>query len=236
MRVGIMQPYIFPYIGYWQLINAVDRFVILDDVNYIMRGYINRNSILLSGQSYRFTIPIKKASQNKLIMDTKLNFSKNDRKKILATIQNAYKKAKFYEKVMPLIEEIVNYPEDDLTTFIQFSIEKVMKYLDIQTEILVSSKIDKNQELRAEDRILEICKRLGADTYINPSGGRDLYHQEVFEKEGIKLLFLDPRMDEIRYNQNQEEFVDYLSVLDVLMFNDKHKIEEFMGAYNLNEK
>ena len=231
-----MQPYIFPYIGYWQLINAVDRFVILDDVNYIVRGYINRNSILLNGKPYRFTIPIKKASQNKLIMDTELNFSKDDRKKFLSTIQNAYKKAKFYEIVMPLIEEIINYPEDDLTTFTHFSIKKIMEYLNIQTDILVSSKIDKNQELRAESRILEICKKIGADTYINSSGGRNLYHQEVFGKEDIKLLFLDPTMDEIRYNQNQQEFVDYLSIVDVLMFNDKSKIREFMGAYNLNEK
>lgn len=145
MKVGVMQPYLFPYIGYWQLINAVDRFVILDDVNYIMRGYINRNSILLNGKPYRFTIPIKKASQNKLIMETELNFDLLAKEKFLQTIQTAYKKAPYYEKVMPMMIEIINQQESDLTRFIRFSIEKLMEYLHIQTEILVSSQLEKNR-------------------------------------------------------------------------------------------
>lgn len=234
MKVGIMQPYIFPYIGYWQLINAVDRFVILDDVNYITRGYINRNSILLNGKPYRFTIPMKKASQNKLIMDMELNFSKKDKEKFLATIQNAYKKAKYYEVAMPLIEEIIYHSEDDLTRFIQFSIEKIMKYLGIQTEILVSSKIDKNQKLKSEERIIEICKKLDADIYINPSGGRMLYSHSDFEKEGMKLFFLDVKGKSIIYSQGQTEFVSSLSIIDIMMHNDVQKIQRFLEEYELN--
>lgn len=96
MKLAIMQPYFFPYLGYWQLINAVDKFVLLDDVNFIMRGYINRNSILLNGKSYLFSLPLEKPSQNKLINDSKLNFQHNDREKLLKTIQLAYKKSPFF--------------------------------------------------------------------------------------------------------------------------------------------
>lgn len=236
MKVAVMQPYLFPYIGYWQLINAVDKFVILDDVNYIMRGFINRNKILLNGQPYQFTIPIKKASQNKLIMDTELNFSQEDKRKFLLTIRNAYKKAPYFEKVMPMLEEIIQNPENDLTNYIRYSIERITQYLDIKTEIFVSSQIEKQPDLKAQDRIIEICKCLGADIYINPCGGRKLYHSEMFEKEGIKLLFLDPDMNHILYNQNQENFENNLSIIDVLVFNDKRKMEQIMEEYELNEE
>lgn len=230
-----MQPYLFPYIGYWQLINAVDQFVILDDVNYIVRGYINRNRILINGQPYMFTIPIKKASQNKLIMDTEINFGEEEKKKFLLTIQNAYKKAFYYEAVMPLIEEIIRNSQTDLTEYIRFSIEKIMEYLNIHTKILVSSKIEKNEALKAEERIIEICKRLGADTYINPSGGRLLYHHLDFEQEGMELFFLDTKSECITYNQRQKEFVSNLSIIDILMFNNVQDIQVLLEKYDLNK-
>lgn len=235
MKVAVMQPYLFPYIGYWQLINAVDKFVILDDVNYIMRGFINRNKILLNGQPYQFTIPIKKASQNKLIMDTELNFSQEDKRKFLLTIHNAYRKAPYFEKVMPMLEEIVQNPEIDLTNYIRYSIERITQYLDIKTEILVSSQIDKQPDLKAQDRIIEICKCLGADIYINPCGGRTLYQHSDFEQTGMKLFFLDTKSEHITYNQRQKEFVANLSIMDILMFNDAKTVQSFLEEYELNE-
>lgn len=236
MKVGIMQPYIFPYIGYWQLINAVDRFVILDDVNYITRGYINRNSILLNGKPYRFTIPIKKASQNKLIMDTKLNFSEKEKEKFMRTIHTAYHKAPLFHAIMPLMEKIIYNQQEDLTEFIKYSIYIIMDYLEIGTKIELSSKIDKKQDLKAEERILEICKREKADIYINPCGGRQLYKQETFERENIKLLFLDSDLANIRYSQNQDSFESSLSIIDVLMFNEKEKIDDYLEKYKLSER
>ena len=124
MKVGIMQPYFMPYIGYWQLINVVDKFVLLDDVNYIMRGYINRNSILLNGKPYRFTLPVENASQNKLIMDTKLRFAQEKKQDFFKTISNAYGKAPCYRKVAPIIEDIINNSDDDITEYIKYSIQK----------------------------------------------------------------------------------------------------------------
>lgn len=235
MKIAIMQPYFMPYIGYWQLINAVDKFVLLDDVNYIMRGFINRNSIFLDGKPYRFTIPIEKASQNKLIMETRLNFIPDKKLNFLRTISNAYRKAPYYESVMPIMEEIINNPETDLTAFIRYSIEKIMQYLNIQTEIFLSSKIEKNQNLKGEDRIIEICKKLGADTYINPCGGRKLYHKEAFNKENMRLRFLDTQDDHIIYNQLQQEFIGKLSIIDVLMFNSGEGICNLLQRYELND-
>lgn len=235
MKVGIMQPYLFPYIGYWQLIYAVDRFVILDDVNYIKRGYINRNSILLNGKPYKFTIPIKQASQNRLIMDTKLYFEEKEKKKFLITISNAYKKAPFYQKVMPLIENIILNSQDDLTDYIQNNLEVVMKYLEIETELYRSSLIKKDNTLHAQDRIIEICKKLQGDTYINPSGGRKLYDDNTFKRENLTLYFLDTDRKSIIYNQGKNEFCENLSIIDVLMFNDVKSIKQFLKQYSLNK-
>lgn len=235
MKIAIMQPYFMPYIGYWQLISAVDKFVLLDDVNYIMRGYINRNSILLNGKPYRFTIPIEKASQNKLIKETKLNFTQEKKTTFLRTICSAYKKALYFDDVMPLMIDVVNNAETDLTRFILHSIEKIVSYLNVNTEIFVSSEINKNNELKAEGRIIEICKKLGADTYINPCGGRSLYSHSVFEEEGIELFFLETKKENIIYKQRQDIFVENLSIIDILMYNDKQTIRNFLSEYTLKE-
>lgn len=235
MKVAIMQPYFMPYIGYWQLMNAVDRFVILDDVNYIVRGYINRNSILLNQKPYRFTIPIEKASQNKLISETRLKFTDDKRQDLLLTIHNAYKSASFYKEVMPLLENIINYYEADLTGFLWHSLEKTMEYLGINTDVLLSSRLDKDQDLKGEYRIIEICRKLNADTYINPCGGRKLYNHDNFAQEGIQLFFLDTEKDVIFYDQGQKDFVDNLSIIDIMMFNDKETIQKFLGQYKLGK-
>lgn len=235
MKIGVMQPYLFPYIGYWQLINAVDKFVILDDVNYIMRGYINRNTILLNGKLHKFTIPMKKASQNKLIMDTELAFIEEDKKRFLATITTAYKRAPYYGQVYPMLEKIVCNDEADLTAYIQYSLETIAEYLQLDTVFLRSSQIDKDSSLRAQDRIVAICKQLDADIYINPCGGRSLYNHEAFARESMQLRFLDTRTEQIKYQQNQDNFEKNLSIIDVLMFNDVDTIKRFLEEYDLNE-
>lgn len=234
MTIAIMQPYLFPYIGYWQLIKAVDKFVILDDVNYIMRGYINRNLILLDGKPYRFSIPIEKASQNKLIMDTKICFSDSDKKKLIHTIESAYHRAPCFNEVFPIIENIILFSEENLTEYIINSITEILKYVDINTEILVSSKLDKHKGLKAEERIIDICRCLNANTYINASGGRELYSHSEFERYNLKLFFLDVRTKNVEYMQYGNAFVENLSIIDVLMFNDTFTIQKMLMEYDLN--
>lgn len=231
MKVAVMQPYFFPYLGYWQMFNAVDRFVVLDDVNYIKRGYINSNSILVNGTAHKFTIPLDKPSQNKLINETRLKFSEDEKESFLKMVMMAYRKAPLFDDVFPVLEGIVKQDTDDLTSFLFNSFVEVKKYLDLETDIIISSKIEKDNSLRAEDRILEINKRLGADVYINAIGGQDLYSYEHFSKEGIKLCFI--KMLSYEYKQYNNEFVPNLSFIDVLMFNDKGKVHEMLGNYEL---
>lgn len=235
MKTAIMQPYLFPYIGYWQLLNGVDKFIILDDVNFIKRGFINRNSILVNGKAYLFSVPIQSASQNRRIMDTKLSFDEKEKRRFLSRIRNAYKRAEQFETVMPYLDKIIYNTTEDMTEFIMFSLTEIMDYLGIQTEILRSSEIDKDNSLMAQERILEICRCLKTDIYINPSGGRMLYNREDFARQGVQLFFLDTRFDKIKYQQFQNEFVENLSIIDVLMFNSVDKVRKFLKEYDLNE-
>lgn len=236
MKVAVMQPYLFPYIGYWQLINAVDKFVILDDVNYIKKGFINRNRFLINGAEHIFTVPLEKASQNKRIMDMKLNFPAEERKKLVQSIEYAYKKAPFFNEVMPILEKIICFKEDRLTEYICNSIREISDYLGIGTALYRSSEIDKDTGLKGQERILSLCQKLEADTYINPSGGRALYNHRDFTDRGINLCFLDVKSENISYIQyNRSEFVPMLSVIDVLMFNDTTQIERFLQEYELND-
>lgn len=224
-----MQPYFFPYLGYWQLLNAVDRFVILDDVNFIMRGYINRNSILLNGRAHRFSIPLQKPSQNKLICETKLAFSEKERAAFQKTIQMAYSHAPYYHDISLLLKQVLEFEDDDLTAFIKRSLTLTKDYLGISTPILLSSAIEKDHRLKAQDRILEINRQLGASIYMNPIGGQALYDRDTFSQAGIDLKFL--KMGQIEYRQFGNSFVPNLSMIDVIMFNSKREIQKLLNEY-----
>lgn len=235
MRTAVMQPYIFPYIGYYQLMNAVDTFVILDDVNFITRGWINRNNILLNNKAYLFSIPLDSPSQNKLICETKMKFSLKDRQKFLKTIQMAYKKATYFDEFYPTLEAIILNNDDDMAGFIHNSFLATFNYLGIEKKILISSKLDKEECLNAEDRIIEICKCVNTDLYINLSGGRSLYHKRVFQEAGMELTFINTSFEQIRYKQYNDEFVESLSFIDILMFNSTADIKNMLDAYTLIE-
>lgn len=223
-----MQPYFFPYIGYYQLINAVDKFVIYDDVNFIKGGWINRNRILLNEAPFMLNIPMEGASSFKKINE--INIGKN-KEKILLTIQQAYKKAPFYNKVYPLISEIIRHNNDNLALFISNSIIKVSEYFQIKTEIILSSDIEKNKELKAQEKVMSICKVLGATEYCNAIGGQELYSKETFSENGITLNFIKTRP--IIYSQYKNQFIPWLSIIDVMMFNSSDDILEMLGKYDL---
>lgn len=230
-KIAIMQPYLFPYIGYFQLINAVDKFVIYDDVNFIKRGYINRNFILNGPGKFLFTFPIKKVSQNKLIRDLELSEHGNATEKYLKSLEQFYGSAPNFKKISKLIQEILDSKDSNLSKFIYVSLMKISDYIGIKTELIESSSIYKNEALKGQDRIIDICKTEGANTYINPIGGIKLYSREVFTENGIEIKFLKPK--KIRYKQFENEFVKELSIIDVLMFNDKRTIKKFLKEYDL---
>ena len=228
MTVAIMQPYLFPYIGYWQLINAVDTFVIYDDVNFIKQGYINRNSILSNGKSQVITMELIGASSNKLINEIEVG---NNRSKLSKTIKQNYVKARYFEVVYPLIENILNQNEKNLGKFIGYSLEQISNYLEINTKFIYSSDIEKDNALKTQDKVLEICNILKADKYINAIGGQELYNKEIFKENGMELNFLKTEL--VEYKQFKNDFVPYLSIIDVLMFNSKDEIKEMLKRYEL---
>ncbi len=232
-KVAIMQPYFMPYIGYWQLINAVDLFVLFDDVNFIKKGWINRNRIINNKQEYTFVLPLKNVSQNRLINEHE--FVDNEAKtKLFNLISNSYKKAPEWDNVKDLLNDVINYPTLDLVEYIKNSIEKICNYLGIETRIVASSDLDNNKELKAQDKIIDICKMLDAGMYINPSGGIDLYDDERFMKEGIDLRFIFSRA--IEYKQYNNDFIPGLSFIDMLCFLDKEEIRNKLEQYDLVKK
>lgn len=231
MKVGIMQPYFFPYIGYWQLISVVDKYVIYDDVNYINKSWINRNFILINGEAIRINLFLKGASQNKKINEIEILDDKFYKDKFLKTIKNSYNKAPYFSEVFPIIQKIIYNKEKKLSLYLKYLIEEICSYLLIDTELLLSSELNKNNQLKGQEKILEICRVIGADTYYNAIGGQDLYSYEEFEKRNIKLRFL--KSESIEYKQFNNKFIGNLSIIDIMMFNSVEKIREFLKQYHL---
>ena len=216
MKLGIMQPYFFPYLGYWQLLANVDKYVVYDDVTYIKGGWINRNNFLVNGQKNLLTMQLEKASSYTLIKDIVI---KDDFAKFLKTIEMGYKKAPFFEAVFSLLKEICQYPDRMLGRFLFNSHIKICDYLGIDTELILSSSFGKNTELKGKDKVISICKQLGADEYINAIGGQVLYDKKEFAENGIRLNFLQANLR--AYRQFKNEFVAGLSIIDIMMFNIK---------------
>jgi hypothetical protein len=229
-KLAIMQPYFFPYLGYWQLINEVDTFVIYDNVNYIKQGWINRNKILMNGQEHFLTLSLKKASSFKFINQIEIL---DNRKKLLKTIIQAYKKATCYNQFLPMIEDIFSVPETNLARFLIYSIKKIIAYLGIRTEIIISSEMKPNEHLNGEERVLDICRQLNCSKYINAISGRELYSAERFRGYGIDLAFL--KCKEVEYRHFDNEFIPNLSIIDILAFNNLEKIGHFLKEFNLIE-
>ena len=228
MKLGIMQPYFFPYIGYFQLIQLVDVYVIADDLNFIKNSYIKKNSILENGAPTLLSLELIGASQNKLINEIEIGKNTD---KLLTGIQRRYAKAPYFKDVFPLLQTILLTEEKNLARFLGESLIKISDYLDIETKFLYSSEIEKNNDLTFDDRIIDICKSVGSDHYINAIGGKELYSKDDFAREGIKLNFIDTK--EIEYKQFDKEFVPNLSIIDVLMFNSKEESRELLQRYEL---
>ena len=227
MKVAIMQPYFFPYIGYFQLINAVDIFVIYDSIEFSKKGWINRNRILVNDKDYVFTLPLKKDSDFLNVDERFLSDNWNsDKIKLLNKIKEAYRKAPFYNDVIVILEDALNYEDKNLFDFIKNSLIKVLDYLEIKTKIIQSSEVDFDNSLKNQDKIIAICNAMNAKTYINPIGGIELYDKEVFKASGIELQFL--KANPITYQQYGNEFVMFLSIIDVMMFNSVEDIKKFI--------
>ncbi len=229
--IAVMQPYFLPYIGYFQLLAAVDKFVVFDDVNFINRGWINRNRILVGGQPHLITLPIQSASQNRLICELQLVTDSPWREKLLKTFVQAYRRAPHFEDVAPILEQVIFFESNSLDAFLLNSITRVAEFLGINTEICGTSRIYQNAPLKGQSRILDICRAEAASIYINAIGGTDLYEQRAFSEVGISLRFLKP--NPLMYSQSCEPFVEKLSIVDLMMFAGRASAQSQLNEFQL---
>lgn len=228
MKLAIMQPYLFPYIGYFQLIHAVDAFVVYDDVNYMKGGWINRNFILGPGGRQLLTLPLQGASPNKLINEVEVG---NQANKLVQTIRQNYAKAPQFQAVFPLIEEILLQQESNLARFLDTGLRKICGYLGLHPQWYRSSELQKDNRLRGQEKVLAICEELGATQYVNAPGGKALYDRKDFEARNIALSFIEPKPSP--YRQFGGEFEPNLSIIDVMMFNTRAGCAQLLEGYAL---
>lgn len=232
MRVAIMQPYFCPYIGYFQLMNSVDQFVIFDNIQFVDRGWIHRNRILVNGKPSYVTLHLHKDSRFLDVRDRRLRDEyQRDNAELLRRIELAYRGAPRFKEFFPVVERILGHSEANLFAFVYHSIQQIAAYLDIRTPVIISSTLAIDHGRRAQDKLLAICANLGASTYINLPGGRSLYDPKSFSEKEIVLQFLEP--EPISYRQFGEGFVDHLSIVDLLMFNTLDQAREQLSAYVL---
>ncbi len=231
--VAVMQPYLFPYIGYFHLIDASSVFVFCDDVHYIKRGWINRNRILLGDDEYRFSVPISKPSQSKLINETLLAKDEKWTTTFYTQLSHAYKKSPYFGDILEMVSSVMKGPHETIAELAIASIACVYDYLDLPFDYLVSSSaFAESRGMDKADRLIRITKELGRNAYINAPGGKELYTKEYFNRQGIELSFVKSKP--IEYKQFTKTFIPNLSIIDILMFNPKERVCEFLAAHSLS--
>jgi hypothetical protein len=228
MRLAIMQPYFFPYIGYFHLVKSVDTFVIYDDVSYIKGGWINRNKIVSSSTNNEpvyFNLPVRGASSYKRICDLSVLLDDYNQDKLFSKIENCYSKESNYCSVMPLFKSVIQCGSDNLSEINYQGIKKVCEYLDIKTNIVRTSQGIASKSLSGQERVIDMCKTLNSRFYINAIGGRKLYQQDKFSDEGIELRFIESiPLEDQWWN---------LSILHILMKYSKDDIVKMLNSYRL---
>lgn len=231
MRIAIMQPYLFPYIGYFQLISSADLFVVYDNIQYTKKGWINRNRILVNGRDAYITAALQQDSDFLDIRDRRLS-PQFDRTALLNRLRGAYLRAPYFEPTMRLVTDAVNNPDNNLFEYLIASLHATCEHIGLDTPMIRSSAIDADHSLRGQDRVLDICRALGADSYVNAAGGRALYSHDEFAASGVALSFIESAP--FQYQQGGGEFVPWLSIIDVLMFTSPERVHDVVtNGYQL---
>ena len=230
--IGVMQPYLFPYLGYFQLIATTDTFVLCDDLQYVKSSWINRNRVLCDGQPKLISFPLKKASHLGNIRERWLcdHFDK-EAAALLRRISHLYTRAPYRDEVLALLKEILEHPERNLAAFNEHSIRRICRYLGIDTPICRASDLNLEPGLDMQERVIQTVEKVQGELYINPVGGMELYCPAAFRERGLQLRFL--QMNEFSYPQFKEPFVPALSIIDVLMFNSREDVRDMLDRFTL---
>jgi len=228
MIAAVMQPYLFPYIGYFQLMRAVDVFVFYDDVQYMKGGWINRNRILVNAAPGWLTLPVKREGLE-LDIDKRSYIRGAPDEKIKRQLRASYTKAPYFDATYALVDELLGNQEDNVARFNAYLLTKLAEHLGLRCTFATSSQIAKPDYLHGEPRVIDLCRRIGADTYVNSIGGLSLYDGRTWKTAGMELRFL--RSEAHDYPQFGGVRVGSLSILDVLMFNSVEQIQEMLDQY-----
>lgn len=232
--ISMMQPYLFPYLGYFQLIAHSNVFVLGDDLQYTKASWINRNRVLVNGEAKLMTVPLRKGGRVDAINQRWLcDDFPMEAQRILKMLKLAYARAPQQEPVLALIADILQQPERNLARFTAHSIRSLCAYLGIATPIRIGSELGLPAQMDKQERVITIAKLLQAERYINPIGGLSLYCPALFKSHGLSLRFL--RMDDLSYPQFKQPFVPALSVIDVLMFNNQDDARALLERFTLIE-
>lgn len=232
MKLAIMQPYLFPYLGYFQLIQSADVFVVHDDVQYIKGGWINRNRILVNDQAKYFTLSVR--NDHFALPINRRCFVQDfipAKQSVLRKIENAYRQTPYFSETISLVQKCFECAETNVSSFLTNALKMVCQHLGISTRFVLSSSLSIAPGLQGQERVIFINKLLKADTYINPIGGAELYSKEAFRRQGLALQFL--KSQDILYPQFEEGFIPSLSIIDVLMFNPRVAVCKLLQQFDL---
>ena len=234
LKVAIMQPYFLPYIGYWQLMKYVDIFVVYDNIKYTKKSWIRRNRFLLNGKPEIYSLPLKQDSDHLDIRDRELSKNFRTQKlKLVRRLESAYQTTENFKEGKTLLTKIFECTEENLFLFINKSIENIRSYLGLKNLLVISSTLDIPTCFKGQDRVIAICKELGATDYINPIGGKFLYSKKAFNSEKIRLHF--HKTQSLHYQQFEHKFVHNLSIIDPIMFLGVESVKVLLSKSRLGE-
>ena len=255
MKLAIMQPYFMPYIGYFQAINAVDKYILYSNLNFIKEAWMNRNRLLMrDGSIVLTTVPLKSKSSYSMIYDVEIDNSKPWKEKFLKTVRMCYGRKPYFDEVMKLLEEMLSPEYRLLMDLNAGTIIAISQYLDITTEIdsdnsrflemenqIANIEDDystipylmKTRPIRKVARVIEMCRREGCEEFYNAIGGQELYSKEEFLQYGIHLNFVSTNSIEYRQDTKKGDFIPNLSIIDVLMNNGKDGTKGLLQEYTL---
>ncbi|NBX35056.1 hypothetical protein EBR16_06815 [bacterium] len=228
-KVAVMQPYLLPYLGYFQLVAAVDLFIVYDNIKYTKKGWINRNRLLVEGKDQVFTLPLRSGADAAMVCERRLADDFRPRK-LLDQFRGAYRPAPHFGRVFPLLERIFLHPDPNLFGFLHHALVAVCAELGIRTEIRVSSSFGIDHTLRHQEKVLALCAAAGATTYVNAIGGTELYEPAAFAARGLDLRFVRTRP--LEYPQFGHPFVPWLSIVDVMMFNPPERVQQLISGHH----
>lgn len=231
-RTAIMQPYFFPYIGYYQMAAAVEQFLFYDDVQYIKGGHIARNKLLINGKEWLFTVPLSGASPNQLIQDVYLDEGKwpQWKDKFLRTIDQNYRKADNFVSGRELLDEVLELPDHRIATLAERSVRLLMERLGRPVRFQRTSEMDLRKDLRFEERLFHICAKEGIDDYIQSQGGTTLYSTAAWRAKGLSLRFIRPTSMEY---PRKGHWVPGLSMLDAILHVPFEELNTLLDKYEL---